>query len=448
MVGASERINQLIEALSSDATSEVRLAALNALDKLVINDDQPNDILGDVLNDVLDDALVDSLYRLVLDDANSAVRKSALEILTEIGFNSEKPITALATAFDDLALEVSLAAVGIMRENSDQILTMIVQMLDSHNDDHRWAASLLAGRISLDRFKPLVSEFVSLIVNHQNCLAVRRTAIDTLARQSNHQINSLAEVKQLESWVNSHTEGFNQAKFTEALASTLASKQEPRIPTIEKPGTWKLVFYDDFNEESLDKTKWSYNCPRRDKAYMPMENIIVANGLLTIKAANEMHTDRPTSGIITTYNKFHFTQGYIEARIKVPNENGFWPAFRLLGAGWPPEVGIMEIVAGNADQLHTNYHYGPSWNNKWSHYQNFRVDNLAADFNIYGFEWFPTYMKWYLNGEQIGMAFTDQEWIAQSRNMYILLNLAVDDQATKLPGYMQVDWVRVWQNNY
>ena len=60
-------------------------------------------------------------------------------------------------------------------------------------------------------------------------------------------------------------------------------------------------------------------------------------------------------------------------------------------------------------------------------------------------------MRWYLNGEQIGTAFTNQEWIAQSRNLYIILNLAVGgwggdpNESTVWPGLMEVDWVRVWQ---
>ena len=78
------------------------------------------------------------------------------------------------------------------------------------------------------------------------------------------------------------------------------------------------------------------------QAYTP-ENIVVANGLCTIKVEHRdaVNTDRTgrkgrtqhfASGAFTSYDKFTQTYGYFEARIKMPKSPGagVWPAFWML----------------------------------------------------------------------------------------------------------------------
>lgn len=237
------------------------------------------------------------------------------------------------------------------------------------------------------------------------------------------------------------------------------------------PAQWKLMFRDEFDGNSLDQSKWSYNYPwgptHNHRAYCAPENVRVENGTLKIIAENRRHPDAPsginsdgrwlsldyTSGAINTKDKFNFTTGYIEARVKLPRTKGFWPAFWTLNASgsWPPEIDIMEHLSHDPGTLHTNYHYGPSWDNKWSYYQTHQVADLSQDYNIIGVEWDKGYMKWYLNGRQLGGTFTDAIWINQSKDMYIILNLAVGgwesdpDGSTQWPGVYECDWVRVWQ---
>ena len=78
----------------------------------------------------------------------------------------------------------------------------------------------------------------------------------------------------------------------------------------------------------------------QSSCYMSPENVIVENGLLRLKAENKRHlmllirlsmVERPivwiSSGVVTTKDKFEFTHGYVEARIRVPSGNGFGRRF-------------------------------------------------------------------------------------------------------------------------
>lgn len=230
---------------------------------------------------------------------------------------------------------------------------------------------------------------------------------------------------------------------------------------------WGLVFNDDFDGTSLDTSNWNYNYPwgntHTNNAYTAPENVSVSNGLLKIKAENKRHPDAPattktydgtfnldyTSGAINTNNKFNFNKGYIEGRFKMPATSGFWSSFFMLNANGsrPPEIDIFEILGHESTGLNTNYHYGDSK----SQYNKQTVVDLSKDFHTYGLEWDADYIKWYLDGKQVGAAFKDAQAIATNKDMYLIINLAVGgweslpDNYTDWSQDFECDWIRVWQ---
>lgn len=246
----------------------------------------------------------------------------------------------------------------------------------------------------------------------------------------------------------------------------------PKAPEFLEEG-YELVFDDEFDGESLDTSKWGYNYSwghsHNHAAWCAEENVIVKDGVLTLKGENRQHPDAIgkqgtfnnkkydiiyTSGAVNTHHKYNFTYGYFEARLKMPKGKGMWPAWWMLKDGWPPEIDMLEILCSKPNMLHVNYHYGPGWNQEKSHEQ---VPDLgfdaSEDFHTYGFEWTPDYMKYYVDGKQVGHAFTNKTAIAQSTGMYMILNLAIDgwdgkpDSSTVWPAEYQCDYVRVWQLN-
>ena len=112
---------------------------------------------------------------------------------------------------------------------------------------------------------------------------------------------------------------------------------------------WELVFEDNFDGTSLDKTKWNptYNWgpTHNHRAYCAEENVIVSDGTLKLKGEKKVHPNANgkkakfnnkeipvdyTSGAIDTKNHFEVKYGYIEGRFKAPWQKGTWPAFWTL----------------------------------------------------------------------------------------------------------------------
>jgi beta-glucanase (GH16 family) len=249
---------------------------------------------------------------------------------------------------------------------------------------------------------------------------------------------------------------------------TFANAQPPG-----NSNNWKLVFEDNFDGTTLDQSKWSYNYPwgntHNHRAYMADSMVTVKDGLLTIKAINKRHPQAPagtdrypnfgylsfdyTSGAVHTKGKFETTYGYIEGRFKVPSTQGTWPAFWTLNAdgAWPPEIDILEIPDDRRVH-HYYYHYGSDWQNERSFGSTHTGPDKSQGFHTYGVEWGPTYLKFYFNGQLLN-SYTNRSEAAQGKNMYLLINLAIDGWAptppanAQWPALYQCDWVRVWKLN-
>ncbi|CAE6411970.1 unnamed protein product [Rhizoctonia solani] len=108
--------------------------------------------------------------------------------------------------------------------------------------------------------------------------------------------------------------------------------------------TYDLVFSDEFNVEGRsfypgDDPYWEavdlhYWVTNNIEWYDPAQ-VTTLNGSLRIELAKRNNHDMNyTGGMLSSWNKFCFTQGYLEASISLPgasNVYGLWPAFWILG---------------------------------------------------------------------------------------------------------------------
>ncbi|MGD8236693.1 MAG: glycoside hydrolase family 16 protein, partial [Chromatiales bacterium] len=97
------------------------------------------------------------------------------------------------------------------------------------------------------------------------------------------------------------------------------------------------------------------------------DNLRVENGNLIITARCDsgicgVRDGSITSARITTKDKFEFRYGKAEARIRVPEGKGTWPAFWMLGANFPDtpwpfsgEIDIMEVFQGASSDINTTH---------------------------------------------------------------------------------------------
>lgn len=257
-----------------------------------------------------------------------------------------------------------------------------------------------------------------------------------------------------------------------------ASVPQPR----GQSGNWNLVFDDEFNETSLDTTKWTpcfrwgtnagCNSSTTPQSWYLPSNVIVSNGTLKLKAQNQPITENGTtypytSGMISTgpwdktrsAAKFALIYGYMEIRAKVPKGQGLWPGFWTLptDANWPPEIDASEIITGGGFTTYTNtmsYHYidATSDTNQSSGAIWTSPVDLASGFHVYAVDWEPHGIHWYIDGVERRSAFTDSKNIT-AKPMYLLIQLEVGgswpgnpDSRTPFPSIYEVDYVRVWKH--
>lgn len=270
---------------------------------------------------------------------------------------------------------------------------------------------------------------------------------------------------------------------------------------------WVLIFEDNFDGNALNIQDWDIvtGVPRdfyfkKQKAWHQKENIEVSDGSLKIITRREYKTNMQyiVSYDPLTYNTsdFEYTSGEIwskrgfmygkyEARIKIPNGWGLWPAFWLYGDGAiGNEVDIFEYwneydVFDNPKPSdlskiqHMTVHYDYDHGGKVEHEgTSYRHDDMSTDYHIYTLIYLPGYMRWEVDGNTVYeynryyyhitppspvgcQLFPLQAYYVDllypPPPMNVILNIAVEcsergkpNSNTLLPAQMEVDWFRYY----
>jgi beta-glucanase (GH16 family) len=201
------------------------------------------------------------------------------------------------------------------------------------------------------------------------------------------------------------------------------------------------------------------------------QNARIEGGNLVITAQREHFTGADgvtrefTSARLKTQGRFAQAYGRFEARIKLPQGQGIWPAFWLLGndigtVGWPKcgEIDIMEMLGNDTSIAYGTIH-GPGYSGSNGIQSKFVLpagQHLSDDFHVFAIEWEPTQIRFYVDDKLYGTR-TPAELPSGAKWVYnypyfILLNLAVGgnwpgnpDATTKFPQKMLVDYVRVYR---
>lgn len=256
---------------------------------------------------------------------------------------------------------------------------------------------------------------------------------------------------------------------------TISCNQDETQTVITKS---KLVWEDNFDVDGVpNPLNWSFDLGggaqnegwgNNELQYYTnrLENSIVQNGYLIITAKQELFEGAGyTSARIKTQNLFEKKYGRIEARIKLPQGKGVWPAFWMLGSNydqvsWPQcgEIDIIEYLGNQPTQVFGTLH-GPGFfgNNSISKKFNLSNDRFDTDFHVFGIEWSENQVSWYVDNilyNQITRKKVEQaggEWVF-NQSFFMILNLAIGgnlpgspNAETQFPQRMLVDYVRVYE---
>jgi beta-glucanase (GH16 family) len=244
------------------------------------------------------------------------------------------------------------------------------------------------------------------------------------------------------------------------------------------PG-WNLTWSDEFDGpdgSAVDPTKWKHDVGGTGWGNNELEyytdasqNAVVQGGLLVVTATTEgasqykcsYGTCKYTSARLLTKGLFSQQYGRFEARAKMPQGKGLWPAIWALGddidaVSWPAcgEVDFMETIGTDIETNHGSLHmpssYGPSGTHKLPNGASY-----ADDFHVFAFEWEPGTIRFYVDDvlyeTQTSKVPSGDTWEFE-HPFFLLINVAVGGQwpgspdgTTTFPQTLEVDYVRVYQ---
>lgn len=184
-----------------------------------------------------------------------------------------------------------------------------------------------------------------------------------------------------------------------------------------------LLFADEFDVGPLDRAKWEVIGPtfwvnNEQQVYLDDPEALqllprgavggAGGGVLSLQPRVRKGVRTPSgrvadfvSGRIESRGRFEFTHGRAEARIRMPDAVGVWPAFWLLGNGaWPGsgEIDIMEYV-GEADWTGVALH-GPGYSGETPlvDKQFFAPGTDATQWHVYAVEWTRDEIRFEVDG--------------------------------------------------
>ena len=242
---------------------------------------------------------------------------------------------------------------------------------------------------------------------------------------------------------------------------------------------WKLVWEDNFDGDSLNMEDWNYETHEPGWVNNELQeytdstdNIYVKDGELVLKAIKDETEDgvKYTSGKVTTQNKRDYKYGRFEARLKVPEGQGLWPAFWMmptdenLYGSWPRcgEIDIMEVLGHEPEKAYGTIHYGNPHREQQGTYI-LDGTTFADDYHVFSVEWEPSEMRFYIDGNlyhTVNDWYTKQEGDDEKtypapfdQTFYLQFNLAVGgnwpgnpDETTDFENAeLKVDYVKVYQ---
>lgn len=203
-------------------------------------------------------------------------------------------------------------------------------------------------------------------------------------------------------------------------------------------------------------------------------NMLPANAFGDNATAGTKVKKSYTSGRISTQNLKTFTYGRFEVRAKVPNGQGYLPAFWLMAndenvyGQWPRcgEIDCMEVMGQDTNKLYGTIHYGnPHAESQGTYTIEDGKESFSDGFHTFTCDWEPGKITWYVDGIKYH---EESNWHSTTEGQgtltypapfdqpfYIILNLAVggswvgnpNEETNFVNNPFVVDYVRVYQKD-
>lgn len=254
-----------------------------------------------------------------------------------------------------------------------------------------------------------------------------------------------------------------------SVPAATATTQPTATPDWVRPG-WELVWQDEFEATEINLDDWTHEVGGNGWGNAELQyytefpaNSYIEDGSLIIQANEENYRGkRYTSARLITRDKVEVEYGRVEARIQLPEGQGIWPAFWMMGAnldekGWPynGEIDIMENIGREPTIVHGTVH-GPGYSGGDGISKPYSMgEPFADDYHLFAIEWEPEEIRWFVDDTLYHTLTADDvpgEWV-YDHPFFLLLNVAVGgrwpgypDDTTQFPQQMRVDYIRVYES--
>ncbi|MBQ7129177.1 MAG: family 16 glycosylhydrolase [Clostridia bacterium] len=292
---------------------------------------------------------------------------------------------------------------------------------------------------------------------------------ETSESQNTSEVTSETQEDSQEETSESENNTVTTAISTDATVSTTTSQKEENDTVREINGySYVRTFYDEFEGEELDSTKWE-KCPEwsRQSGYSKWDDNLTTldgEGHLILSADYVEGEKALHCGAIRTRTKdggcdlFNQKYGYFEISAKLQSKPGFWSAFWLMpdeidrgieGGSDGTEIDIFEAFDPVNQKINNAIH----WDGYGSKHK--KIDNQVkkdvydGKYHTFALDWSEDAYKFYIDGKRTLSITAHDVDIAEYAN-YLKISLESGSWTGKpddedMPDGISVDYVKVYQ---
>jgi beta-glucanase (GH16 family) len=241
---------------------------------------------------------------------------------------------------------------------------------------------------------------------------------------------------------------------------------------IGRERAWHLTFGDEFDDATLDSSRWApcywwaddacTNEGNDELQCYTADGISVARGTLRLSAEEQPtecdgdsldYRSGMVSGVARDGPRQVFQYGFFEMRARVPRGKGLLPAFWLLPASEEsePEIDVMEVLGDTPELVRMHYHWRDGDDEERTIGAEWAGADMSAGWHTFAVHWTPRRLRWFVDGLP-RWTVTAERAELPDEPMYVLATLAVGgnypgspDDETAFPATFQIDYIRVWR---
>ena len=244
----------------------------------------------------------------------------------------------------------------------------------------------------------------------------------------------------------------------------------PRIKWILR-NDYQLTFFDEFSTDELDGDIWSTKLPWWEwtkwgqkhyfvdtqdidkeasiNPYVFQEAILTIRGKKIPAPLQKFYDNKKySSGIISSRSIFQSSNGYIEARMKLPRWQWLWAKLWMMYSRDKDAQRRIQLVESDIEKQNLIYQsyegYVDSGRQIFTKEKQLEGEKYFNDFHIYALKWSPEKIEFFIDGNMTHSVGRELR-TSEKKYLYASLELWWEDIQASMPAELKIDWIRVYE---